>query len=421
MNIPNKLKNIINYLAKNGAKAIIVGGAVRDYLMKQSIKDWDIEVYNIDTLDRLEELLKPFGKVNQVGKSYGIIKLTIDNNEIDFSLPRVDTKVDKGHKGFNVEVTPNLNFKEAAKRRDFTINSIGYDSIQNKFLDPFNGIKDIKNRVLRVIDKDSFTQDPLRVYRAIGFSARFNLNIDSNSFTLLKRMVENNSLNELPKERVFIEFKKLLLKSNKPSIGFEIMRKLGIIKKYFNELNNTKNWQDMLNSLDIMVSLLKDSKLDEESRLILIFAILCCNLSQDDAKRLITKLTNQKKIIDSILVLIEYYLTPFDYFTKGVNSVTIKELSTKVNIDKLLYLSKAYYLGYYKKSKCDACNWLEKKAKELNVLNAPPKAIIEGKDLIKLGFKPSKEFKYILENLYRMQLNEEFKTKEEAYNILAKS
>jgi len=128
-----------------------------------------------------------------------------------------------------------LDFATAAKRRDFTINAIGYDINAKKMLDPFCGVDNIKNKTLQIVDKASFTEDPLRVYRAVQFGARFEFTLSKNTFTACSKLIDNGSLEELPKERVWEELKKLLLKAKKPSIGFKIMKDLGILK-YFPEL-----------------------------------------------------------------------------------------------------------------------------------------------------------------------------------------
>ncbi len=159
---------------------------------------------------------------------FWILKLRVKNFEFDFSIPRVEKKISKGHNGFIVNLKKDINFKEATQRRDFTINAIGFDILSKDFLDPQNGIVDIKKGVLRHIDSKRFQEDPLRVYRGVQFVARFELKIEKDTFTLLQNMVENTILDELPKERIYIEIKKLFLKSKKPSIGIELMKELGI-------------------------------------------------------------------------------------------------------------------------------------------------------------------------------------------------
>jgi len=125
MKVDKILLDIGDALYSRGAKPIIVGGSVRDHILGYEPKDFDIEVYGIG-LDELKELLGRFGSVNLVGKSFGVLKLSYKKSVYDFSLPRVEKKISKGHRGFEVKVDENLPYKEAFKRRDFTINAIGY-------------------------------------------------------------------------------------------------------------------------------------------------------------------------------------------------------------------------------------------------------------------------------------------------------
>ena len=132
---PKKLNIIFDKLLSNSIKPIIVGGFVRDFLLDLESKDIDIELYGINSFSKLEKILKEFGDVISVGKSFGVCKLKFNNLDLDFSLPRIDSKIDKGHKGFQIVIDSSLDFKTATSRRDFTINAIGYDVISKKILE----------------------------------------------------------------------------------------------------------------------------------------------------------------------------------------------------------------------------------------------------------------------------------------------
>ena len=175
INVPKFLEPIITALQNSGASPILVGGFVRDSLLGFAIKDIDIEVYNIADFDAMMKILKPFGSINLVGKSFGILKLSYAGYELDFSLPRLEKKTGSGHKGFDVLLDPKLSFAEAAARRDFTINAIGFDLNSHTLLDPYNGQKDLNNKILSYVNKETFIEDPLRVLRAVQFCARFGL------------------------------------------------------------------------------------------------------------------------------------------------------------------------------------------------------------------------------------------------------
>jgi len=448
MKLPNILQTISSKLNSQNAKAIRVGGSVRDHFLGLELKDYDIEVYGLNSVDILIDILSKFGNVNLVGKSFGVLKFKYDGDEYDFSFPRKESKVSSGHRGFNIESDGFLSFEVASSRRDFTINSMGYDIIDNRLLDPYNGYSDINNKIIRFVNKDSFREDPLRVYRAIGFSARFGFNIDNDTKELCKSIVNRGELEELSKERVFIEFNKLLLKSSKPSIGFNLMREFGILK-YFPPLNNIIDipqdkryhpegdvWIHTMMSLDIMAKF-------KEKNLKLLYAILCHDFGKathtqiyidkitaighekagiEPTIEFLSSLTNEQKFINSILPLIEHHLKPSIFFKNGAKNGAIRRLSTKVNINELVIVAKADFLGRATKEAKEgiykAGEWLLQKAKELKVNNNPPTPILQGKDLISIGLRPSKEFGDILKKVYKLQLDGVIKTREEALKIV---
>ena len=179
------------------AKCYIVGGAVRDRLLGVRCKDYDIECFDISIKD-FEEAMEHLG-AKGVGKSFFVYKY----HQLDISLPRKEKKVSQGHRGFEVDLATRE--KEASQRRDFTINALMYDIENAQIVDFWGGLEDLENRLLRVVDEDSFIEDSLRVLRAMQFSARLGFKIDSSSCILMQTMV----LDDLPKERIFNEFEKM--------------------------------------------------------------------------------------------------------------------------------------------------------------------------------------------------------------------
>lgn len=221
-------------------QALMIGGFVRDTLRGGHPKDVDIEVLGLSP-ERLVELLEQMfpGKVEKVGQQFGTLKIKVsDRVELDVSIPRRESKSGMGHKGFEVHSDPTMSVHEAARRRDFTWNAISADIMKGEVYDSYGGIQDLKDRVLRVTDPERFIEDPLRVMRAVQFAARFDFTIEPESFKLMQEMVAKGDLNELPPERITTEMEKLLLKAERPSIGFEVARQLGIIEKHFPELHN---------------------------------------------------------------------------------------------------------------------------------------------------------------------------------------
>lgn len=215
---------------------MVVGGAVRDFLHDQRPpKDVDLECFGLE-VERLEEILRDRFKVDAVGKSFGVLKVVVTEGTeaFDVSLPRRENKVGRGHRGFVATPDPSMTFDEAASRRDFTMNTIAYNPVTNEFLDPFGGRKDLEDKVLRITGPQ-FAEDPLRVLRAAQFAARFELKVATSAITECLKL--KDELKDLPKERLWEEWKKLLLKARKPSIGIEVMRETGVLETLFPEMH----------------------------------------------------------------------------------------------------------------------------------------------------------------------------------------
>ncbi len=226
-------------VAGTKARAYLVGGVVRDLAMGKEATDADIEVYGVEALSLRRFLEEQFPKrVHDVGRAFSVWKVTLeDGTELDVSLPRRESKTGPGHKGFAVEGDPTMTVEDAARRRDFTVNAMMADPLTGEVLDPFGGKNDLEQGVLRAVDKTTFVEDPLRVYRALQFAARFDLAPDIHTRELLRDMTMRGDLDELPKERITEEIRKLLLKAEKPSIGFELARDIGLIAKDYPELD----------------------------------------------------------------------------------------------------------------------------------------------------------------------------------------
>ncbi len=205
-----------------GGTALLVGGWIRDRLLDLPSKDYDFEVYGL-TLERLEKELARYGEVIAVGRAFGVFR--VKGLDIDFSIPRRDSKTGRGHRGFLVELDPSLDLATAARRRDLTINSIAYDPLTGDVLDPHRGLEDLEAGVLRATDPSRFAEDSLRGLRVAQFVARFEMQPDAE----LHRLCGALDLSDLPGERLFAELRKLLLKGTRPSSGLEFMRTTGLL------------------------------------------------------------------------------------------------------------------------------------------------------------------------------------------------
>jgi tRNA nucleotidyltransferase (CCA-adding enzyme) len=210
LSIPPPLEEILRDLKAAGFRALIVGGAVRDALLGIEPKDFDIEVYGI-AYDRLAGFLASYGRIDLVGKSFGVVKLFRSQiGSVDFSVPRRESKTGKGHRDFHTVFDESITPREAASRRDFTINAIAYDPIQGETLDFFGGQDDLKNRVLRATS-GAFREDPLRVLRGMQFACRFDLTLDPATAEAIA-----GEYITLARERVAEEFMKWAVKSERP-------------------------------------------------------------------------------------------------------------------------------------------------------------------------------------------------------------
>ncbi|MDH3891122.1 MAG: CCA tRNA nucleotidyltransferase [candidate division Zixibacteria bacterium] len=236
----------MNHLSEETVAAILkrgriyeVGGAVRDRLLSGSkaTKDCDYLVTGVG-YDELSRLLKQHGRVDLVGRSFGVIKYTQftggRGHTFDLTLPRREHSTGWGHKEFAVSFDPSLPVEEDLVRRDFTVNAMAVALDNNELIDPLNGRMDLDNRQLRMVYPTSFEDDPLRMLRAVQFAARFGFMIEPETFRAIRK---NAALIEtVSAERIAEELNKLLTLAQIPSSGFRLMQTLGLLKVILPEL-----------------------------------------------------------------------------------------------------------------------------------------------------------------------------------------
>ena len=217
---------IANIIKENGGTLYLVGGAVRDEIMNRKVHDEDYCVTGIEK----ETFEKLFPNAYKRGKSFGVYD--IENKE--FALARKDKKIGKGHKEFEVQNGKDITIEEDLARRDITINSIAKEVLTGKIIDPYGGIEDIQNKIIRATT-DSFIEDPLRVYRVARFASELNFTVEERTIKMMEEIKEE--LKTLSPERVFTEFRKAL-KSDKPSVFFEVLKKANILDVHFKEISD---------------------------------------------------------------------------------------------------------------------------------------------------------------------------------------
>ncbi len=230
-----------------GGKIYQIGGVVRDEMLGKVSKDLDLLVVGVD-LDELGRILKSFGKVNLVGKSFGILKFTPEGSseEIDISVPRIDEKsTGKGHKDFEIKLGKGISLEQDQLRRDFWMNAIAKD-VETGEVHDFGGRGklDIENRVVRMINPQAFQDDPLRMLRAVQFAARFEFKIEPKTYNEIKKNAR--LIKTVSGERFQEEFRKLFTKSTKPSYGIKLMIDLGLMKLLFPQVKKVSGVVDRI-------------------------------------------------------------------------------------------------------------------------------------------------------------------------------
>lgn len=218
-----------------------VGGCVRDSLLGMGIaeKDRDYLVTKIP-LDSLIAILKRHGYVDLVGKSFGVLKFTASSNGessstiYDIALPRSEYSTGTGHRDFHIDFDHNLPVQQDLGRRDFTINAIARDLRTDKLIDPYHGQEDMKRGLIRMLNQNTFKDDPLRMLRAVQFAARFEFEIEPQTLQAIK--INAALIKTVSPERLQEEFNKMLVKAGKPSIGFLLMKDCGLMEHVLPEL-----------------------------------------------------------------------------------------------------------------------------------------------------------------------------------------
>ena len=220
-----------NDVEQMGGKILSVGGAVRDEFLGKESKDLDILVTGIP-MEQLEQILSKYGKVDAVGKSFGILKFKPKGatEDIDVAIPRSEKSTGEGgHKGFEVSSDHELPVEQDLFRRDFTINAIAKD-MDGNIIDPFGGQEDLKNKIIRIVNPEAFSDDPLRMLRAVQFASRFGFTIEPKTMEMIK--ANASRIVEIPPERILTEFDKIVKKGN-VKYGAVLLDETGLFSQIF--------------------------------------------------------------------------------------------------------------------------------------------------------------------------------------------
>ena len=435
---------IAQAVGREGGRALIVGGWVRDRLIAlESSKDVDVEVFGIEAAG-LRTMLEGLGRVETVGESFQVYKF----GNIDVSLPRRESKAGRGHRGFTIVGDPTMSIAEAARRRDFTINAIAFDPLTGEHVDPFNGRADLQRRLLRVVDPGTFGDDSLRALRAVQFAARFDLTLDRETRDLCRNM----SLDDLPAERIWGEIEKML-DAPRPSIGLALALDLGIVERLFPELYALVGcvqepewhpegdvWVHTLQVVDQARTRVDD--LPRPQRLAVMLGAVCHDFGKPattafiDGRirsidheeqgvapatlfldRLNVRSFDGYDVRAQVLGMTAQHLKPGMWFkTKGVvGDGAFRRLAQKVDLELLARLAKADCLGREPgQFDCQAMDWFLERARALGVEHRAPAPILLGRHLVELGVRPGPRMGEILKAVYERQLDGTVSTLEDA-------
>ena len=408
--LPKRLLSIAGEIREAGGRAFLVGGWVRDALLGKDCRDYDVEVYDL-TQDELVPILKKYGRTNLVGKAFGVIHLAMKGLSLDFSFPRTESKVGYGHRGFVVHTDEKLSFKEAALRRDFTINAMGMELPELTLCDPYGGIDDLKKGLLRHVGP-AFVEDSLRILRGVQFASRFALTLAPETVELCKTL----SLADLSIERLFEEFKKWLLKPGKPSLGLRAFLDIRLNEFFPEVFPLHDSWEalgEMLDNMEMTRRKLESegNALSEAQAMEFAFAAFLCGNSETSLKFL-ERITNETHLLKIVPLLLKSY-SELDFAIVD-DSSALRRLAVKLGGLKLLCLlvkctPREFYAGddgFPEK--------LWQAAVDLDLLDAAPQPFLMGKMLMEMGFKPGKQMGEIIKQSFELQLDGKIKNAEDA-------
>jgi tRNA nucleotidyltransferase (CCA-adding enzyme) len=440
--IPPALEKILSETAEL-KRAYLVGGCVRDGLLGNPCKDFDIEVFGLN-YEQLVNALSRWGRTDLVGRSFGVVKLTVSGNgTFDFTIPRRDSKIAPGHKGFQIHFDPALSPKDAAARRDFTINSLMYDPQRKELLDFFGGAADLQRKILRHTSS-AFTEDPLRVLRGMQFVSRFDLEIAPETIELCRKI--KPSYPELAVERVREEWFKWAEKSVTPSRGLKFLTDTEWIE-HFPEIKALMNvpqepeWHPegdvfvhTCHCCDSLVKLPEWQGADSESRIVFSLAILAHDFGKPAttsrqekngsmrivspgheaagvplAEEFLNRINSPTAINQRVIPLVANHLAHFQTVTDRALRRLAKRLEPET-IHGLCIVMTADSMGRPPRPAVvpENVKTLLARAHELQIQSSAPQPILLGRHLLDLGMSPGKELGPILHEAFEAQLEGNF-------------
>jgi tRNA nucleotidyltransferase (CCA-adding enzyme) len=391
---------VCQVLHSKGYQAFIVGGCVRDLLLCTPPKDWDI-----CTDASPQEVLQLFEKTIPTGLQHGTVTVVMGQgkeNHFEVTTFRVEGEYLDGRRPEEVRFVKNV--EEDLARRDLTINAIAYDPIHNVMVDPFHGMEDIKNKIIRAVGNahDRFQEDGLRIMRVARFAARFGYQVEENT---LKGMSENlETLSKVSKERISDELSKTLM-TNHANIGILILLSCGalniacpvLVGKQLPILNGDYQG-DLETRLAFLYSQLSSRLVEEE--------LVALKFSNKEIKRVVFLLDTLEKYfhfeINESLIEYKCFMARLKNESPDHWENTLEQFILLSNALGLSEPARLLYVKYEKEIV------YSRKAMQIN-----------GNDLLSLGVKPGPQMKEILDKCYQEILSHpEHNTKEYLSSII---
>ncbi len=414
MKLPNNVQYILEKFNSNGFEAFIVGGCVRDYLLNKKPQDYDITTNAFP--EKIEDL---FDKTIPTGIKHGTVTVLIDKNPYEVTTYRVDGEYLNNRKPKNVKFVSNI--EEDLSRRDFTINAMAYSPYLG-FKDYFNGKDDLKNKLIRCVGNPDkrFSEDALRMLRAIRFSCQLNFKIEKLTAESIKKnfkLIKNISM-----ERIQSEFTKIIL-SNDPDKGLMLLRKLGFSNFLIKEFNNLKliNCYDVYDDIHDTYELINSLPKKLHVRLAgLFYKVYNSENAVEKCRTILKKLKYDNNTINDTCNLVKNLNNISYNMTRKKLKLLINSVGTE-NIFDLLNLQKSY-LSYMDEYDTEYIDILKNRVSDILVSKEPifiKDLAITGNDLInELNYKPGKNIgvilNFLLENVMQTP---ELNTKEDLLNL----
>jgi len=435
------VNEVVARLRAAGGRPFFMGGCVRDALLGVESKDFDIEVFDL-SVAQIQAALSVRFEVITVGASFGVIK--VKDLPVDVSVPRRENRVGAGHKDFEVFPDSTLTPREAAARRDFTINAIAWDPATGELVDVHGGAADLRAGVIRHVS-NKFSEDPLRVLRAMQFAARFGFTVAPETVALCARLHPY----DLPAERLFEEWSKLILKGRQPSLGLKFLQACGWLR-FFPELANLVDvpqdptwhpegcvWTHTCHCMDAFA---RRRVGDPREDLVVGFAVLCHDMGkaittrkEDDgrwhaygheeagvpiAREFLGRLTREQALIEEVLPHVANHDKPAALFRDKSGAPAIRRLAARVGrIDRLLRVDLADRQGrppLWPGDETPHGVWLMERATTLDVVQGFEPDILKGRHLIEEGLIPGPGFNAILKAASEAQTDGAFNDEEGA-------